>query len=69
MKKIIRQLSDTVTNYEYRLRKQAEALEQALLLDEKAQKFKEKAKDSSTNSSLVIRYFFGGRKGRARMRL
>jgi hypothetical protein len=43
--KVIRQLSDTVTNYEYRLRKQAEALEQARLLDEQAQKLKEKAKD------------------------
>jgi hypothetical protein len=39
----VRQLRDTVIDYEYRLQKQAEALERARLLDEQAQKLKEEA--------------------------
>lgn len=38
----IRHLTDTVTDFEYRSRKQAEALERARLLDEQAKQLKRK---------------------------
>jgi hypothetical protein len=41
----VRQLRDTVIDYEYRLRKQTEALERARLLDEQAQKLKKEAEE------------------------
>jgi NADH dehydrogenase FAD-containing subunit len=37
-------LGTQASSYEYRLRKRAEVLEQARLLDEQAQRFKEKQK-------------------------
>ena len=39
----IRHLTDTVTDFEYRSRKQAEALERARLLDEQAKQLKKEA--------------------------
>jgi hypothetical protein len=42
---VVRQLRDTVIDYEYRLQKQAEALERARLLDEEAQKLKKEAEE------------------------
>ena len=39
----IQDLTDTVTNFEHRSRKQAEALERARLLDEQAKQLKEEA--------------------------
>ena len=41
----IQNLTDTVIDYEYRSRKQAEALERARLLNEQAQQLKEQADD------------------------
>ncbi len=41
--RFIRSLTDSVIDFEYRLRKQAEALERARLLNEQAEQLKEEA--------------------------